>query len=86
MIEWAGVAWKVRPIAVEQAKRWWNRDEAKNLNRRVLDQLEGDKQLAKGIREELVWEWMSVREDVVLERLVAQLLRDPDPELSLIHI
>lgn len=82
MIEWAAIGWKVKPFAVVQAKRWWNRDVAKNLSRRVLDELENDGALAPGMREQLVVQWLSVRDDPMLSRVVAQLLADPEPAIE----
>ena len=82
LIEWGTVAWKARPIAVGQAKRWWNRDEAKNLSRRVLAELERDPRITVGIREDLVWQWESVRGDATLARVVAHLLIDPEPAIE----
>jgi hypothetical protein len=82
VIEWATVGWKVGPFAVGRAKRWWRRDEASNLSRCVLDELESDPRIAVGVRAELVWQWLSVREDRTLTRLIAQLLVDPEPEIE----
>lgn len=82
MIDWAAVAWKVRPFAVEQAKRWWKRDVAKNLGRRVVEDLESDDGLGSRVREQLVVQWWAVRDDPELVRVIAQLLRDPDPEIE----
>jgi hypothetical protein len=63
VIEWGAVTWKLGPLAVRQAKRWWNRDPAKNLSRGVEAELEGDERLGEGAREQLVAQWLAVRND-----------------------
>ncbi len=60
---------KVKPFAVAEARKWWRRNAAKNLDRGVMAELEHDRRLYPAVREELVAQWMAVREDELLSRV-----------------
>ena len=82
MIEWATVAWKAKPLAVNQARRWWNRNLSKNLSRRVIEELERDTRIPEGARDELVRQWLTVRGDSRLVQVIEYLLVDPEPSIE----
>lgn len=78
-VDWLLYAWKAAPFASEEAKRWWNKDVAKNLNRRVEQSINSRDSWSSGVRAELVAQWLAVRDDRFLSTVIRELLDDPDP-------
>ncbi len=78
-IDWVLYAWKAAPFASGEAKKWWNKDAAKSLNRRVEQTINSRDSWPSGVRAELIAQWLAVRDDRFLSSLIRELLDDPDP-------
>jgi hypothetical protein len=76
-MNWGSLGIRSLPFAARLAKRWWRkRDLARNLSQAVISALEGRRTRPPGIREELVSQWLSVRDDAQVTTLVRELLDD----------
>jgi hypothetical protein len=81
-VDWAAIAWKLAPLAADQASKWWQQSRPTNLSRRVIKLIDSRDTWPPGIREELVEQWLYVRDDRFVATLVRHLLEDPDPALE----
>jgi tetratricopeptide (TPR) repeat protein len=82
MLDWFAYALKGGPFAAKQAKRWWNRDVGRNLNRRIIQAIEERKTWAPGLRDELISQWEAVRGDTEVTSITRKLLDEPTPSLK----
>ncbi|MDA0168437.1 hypothetical protein OJ998_05000 [Solirubrobacter taibaiensis] len=82
MIDWAAIAMKGAALVPGQARKWWNRDASRNLDRAVRRSIDGDTRYTAAVREELVVQWSSVRDDEILTQLLGSLLIEAQPELE----
>ncbi|HST38424.1 MAG TPA: hypothetical protein VLK58_02895, partial [Conexibacter sp.] len=82
MIDWLTIAWKAPPLAAGAVRTWWRRDTSRNLSRAVVRTIDTRGNWPSGLREELVAQWWSVRDDEIVASLVRDLLDDPSRELE----
>jgi tetratricopeptide (TPR) repeat protein len=80
-MSWANAGLEALPFAGRLAKRWWRkRDLARNLSKAVISALRERRGLAAGVREELVFQWLYVRDDPKVTVIVRGLLDDRTAE------